>query len=323
MPSIHKSPTGWRVSWRELGKQHTKRLPTKREAMEFQRRLDERLLKPRGPAVTLRDAAKLYLANRRGWAEDPAWAAKDARTMENAIAAVGTDQVRNITPDKILRLPIGQFRLMKAALRAAARSGAQVHPGIVTCPIPQRQAKPRASLVTSGQAADARQAATQWGVGEGLAVHLISVYGHRPQTVGNLRVNDFEQESGFLNLTLKDGHRHRHPLAHQSMEIMAQAIKGAAADDYLIRPSNGLIWGRGQPMVDWYYRTIGKTVHPHDPGIYALKRWAITHMLDLGLTPEIIASITGHRVVSILLNTYARTNEERQAVAIAALSADL
>jgi integrase len=66
---------------------------------------------------------------------------------------------------------------------------------------------------------------------------------------------------------------------------------------------------------------IGRYAHPHDAGVYALKRYAISRMLGLGLDPRTIASITGHRTVSLILDRYARTHEDRQRAALAALAA--
>jgi integrase len=67
----------------------------------------------------------------------------------------------------------------------------------------------------------------------------------------------------------------------------------------------------------WYHQ-IGEFVTPDKPGIYHLKRRAISRLLAKGIDPATIASMTGHRTPSIIL-AYARTNEERQRVALAAL----
>jgi hypothetical protein len=55
-------------------------------------------------------------------------------------------------------------------------------------------------------------------------------------------------------------------------------------------------------------------------GYYDLKRYAISTMLGRGVDAKAVASITGHRTVSLLLNTYARTNESRQQAALAAIA---
>lgn len=55
-------------------------------------------------------------------------------------------------------------------------------------------------------------------------------------------------------------------------------------------------------------------------GVLRLRRFAISGMIALELDGKTVASITGHRTVSLLLNTYARTSEKRQTAAVEALA---
>ena len=325
MASVHRCPGGgYRVAWREGGKQRTQRVANKRDAAALAREIGARLQRPVGGLVTLQRAAQMYAQQRRSWATGDEWAEKDKRTLGHAITsleATGAKHCADVKVSALQALPIGQFRLAKAALRAAARDGAAVDPAALTCPAPRRSRSSPPPLVTPAQVAAATAAALAWGTGEGLAVHLVATYGHRPHTVARLQVKDYDQARGHLVLSIKEGGRHRHPISAATVALIEQAAKDQPPTAWLCRPHHGGTWGKGQPLVDWYYRTIGPAHHGHDPGIYALKRYAITHMLDLGLTPETIASITGHRTTAVILNTYARTNEERQAAAIAAISA--
>lgn len=319
MASIHKAGKGWRVTWREGGKQKTKRWATKRDAAEFVREL-EAAAPPvvRGRMISMDDAAKGYLMGRRGWAGNPEWYDKDKRTLARAIKRGGWQSPRDVLPVDLEALPVGEFRLVKAALRWAARAGVQVAAGCLTARAPAKDRDAKPYLVTKAEASAALGAALTWGVGEGLAVHLVATYGHRPQSIAQLRPANYDAERRQLTLAIKSGNTHRHPVTPETHGMIMASAQGCG-DGYLIRPHNGREWGRGSPLVSWYYRVIGKVHHPHDPGIYALKRFAIVRMFDLGLSPETIASITGHRTTSLLLNTYARTNEERQGAAVSAL----
>lgn len=66
------------------------------------------------------------------------------------------------------------------------------------------------------------------------------------------------------------------------------------------------------------HRALQSVLTGRTPGIYQLKRRAISRMLAGGLDVATIASITGHRTPAGLL-TYARTNEDRQRAALAVL----
>ena len=63
---------------------------------------------------------------------------------------------------------------------------------------------------------------------------------------------------------------------------------------------------------------VPRVYHYLDGELTVWKRRAITRLLAAGQDPATIASITGHRTPAVIL-TYARTNEERQQSAIAAI----
>jgi hypothetical protein len=68
----------------------------------------------------------------------------------------------------------------------------------------------------------------------------------------------------------------------------------------------------------YWYHQVGENVTKDRPGIYNLKRYAVTRLLSQGLDVATIASITGHRTPAVIL-TYASTNYEQQKAAVAAL----
>lgn len=321
MASLHRDGKRWRVAWRQDGRQRTKRCATKREALEFIRQLDAvdaQQLKP-GRRISLAMVAADYMQHRRSWSGDPAWAAKDRRAIDRALEMHGWQWPGDIRAADLERLPVGQFRLIKAVLRHAARMGCALDAAVIHARAPQRHARPPSRLVTDSEASEACRAALLWGWGEGLAVHLVATYGHRPQSIASMQISDWDDGRGIITMAIKDGSTHAHPVLPATRELIRHAI-GERSAGYLIEPHNGRTWGRGSPLVSWYYHQIGKRVHAHDPGIYALKRYAITRMLDKGLAADLVASVTGHRTPSVLMDRYARTNETRQRRVIDALA---
>ena len=272
-----------------------------------------------GRRVTMAMVVEDYMRHRRSWSGDAAWAAKDRRAIDRAIKGRGWSSPGDVSAAELERLPVGAFRLIKAVLRHAARMGCHIDVAVMQARAPRQSRQPARSLVTEAEASAACGAALLWGVGEGLAVHLVATYGHRPQSVAAIQVSDYDAAAGIIRLPIKDGSAHSHPVTDETAALIRQAI-GERTEGYLIVAHHGRAWERGSPMVSWYYRCIGKVHHPHDPGIYALKRYAITRMLDMGLSADVVASITGHRTPSVLMDRYARTNETRQRRVIDALS---
>lgn len=152
------------------------------------------------------------------------------------------------------------------------------------------------------------------------AGYLIATYGHRPEslvrvTCGDVRLDD---RPPTIAMPVKSGDRIRHPLTAATVAVLRPLVAGRpAAAPLLLRP-DGEPWANGDALAVYWYHQVGERVTPDRPGIYHLKRRAITRLLAAGQDPATIASITGHRTPSVIL-TYARTNDARQQAAIAAL----
>jgi integrase len=117
-------------------------------------------------------------------------------------------------------------------------------------------------------------------------------------------------------MRVKSGDIHRHPLIPESITRLTALAKDRKSESPLFIGHLGKPWASGSDLSAWLCHSLGC-------GVLALRRYAITRMLDLGLDARTAASITGHRTPSLLLNTYARTNETRQLEAVEKISSGL
>ncbi len=158
-------------------------------------------------------------------------------------------------------------------------------------------------------------AAGVWSAGDGALAHMISTYGHRAESLVNLKVSALAGD--HLTLRVKSQDTHRHPLLPATLKILRALAAGRGKDEPLFVGHLGVPWESGKAFSAWWGHSVAKG-HP-GAGILGLRRFAITGMLALGLDAKTTASITGHRTVDLLLNTYAQTSEARQQDAMAAM----
>jgi hypothetical protein len=159
-----------------------------------------------------------------------------------------------------------------------------------------------------------------------ILAHLVATYGHRPQSLAMLRVESVElTPAPRMKLPVKSGDTIRHPLLPETAELLARAIGKRKTGPLLLDPL-GKAWTSGAKASAWFWHQVGADTGEKDKekrkpaiGIYQLKCYAISRMLDLKLDLKTIASITGHRTPAVLLR-YARTNETRQLAALSALA---
>lgn len=322
MASLTRRGAAYRLHWRENGKQRTATYPNKREALTAQRAIDARLdaRKPASsrPTIPLAELAHRYLAQRASKYND-----EDRRTIARALENhTHWQHPADPTRDELLALPIGQYRLVRAILRYAASIGQPVDPCLPLLRRPGPARKPKPALITSSQVSAALERAQLWGHAQHLAVHLIAAYGHRPVSIAGLSIAALNTATQVLTLPIKSGDIHAHPVLPATANLWRLAAGGRPSTEHILLHSGGEPWKDGRSLANWYYNHIGRIAHPEDPGIYALKRWCISHLLG-SEDAKTVASIMGHRTISILQNTYARTNETRQRAALAAIEKHL
>ncbi len=329
MASIEAKGDGWRVVWREGGRGSKKFkgavFARKADALAMGRRIETELAarKPISPGELLTwsqliDRYKARLVERKQTAHG--YPGKVGDSLTRLIAARRWKTTADVTPGNAGVLNVSQHRYLKAALRFAQLLNQPVDPRCVRLPLPKRARKPLAALLTDGEVADLIARAGRYSPFLAAAGHLVATYGHRPESLVKVTCGDVDLKATppTIAMEVKSGDRIRHPLATATVAILRPLMADRPLASPLLLRTDGKAWESGEALALYWYRQIGENVTPDRPGIYHLKRRAITRLLAAGQDPATIASITGHRTPSVIL-TYARTNEHRQQAAIAAI----
>lgn len=192
--------------------------------------------------------------------------------------------------------------------------------------MPRAKRRPRRPLLTSDQITAIRLHAATMGTRAAALIEYLTTYGARPITATQLRQADLDVDRSTLTIQdAKHSGGWTHPVSQDQAERWSDLWPEADGplfphwrEDRAWRISQTR--GYADEMGNWYRATIVRQLAKQDAvaahTIYDLKRYAITAMLDRGLDPATVATFTGHLDVGQVL-TYNRTNEERQANALA------
>jgi integrase len=221
---------------------------------------------------------------------------------------------RDATPTAMGELPIGTARVVRAVLRWAELHLDQFvdHRALKVAPKRIRPKKVRPVLLSEDEVQRLVSLAAETGPGNGALVHLIAVYGHRAENLVRLTAANFA--NGNLKFRVKGGDEVRHPLLPTTLDVLKPVLGlGTPSGTPIFLNHLGKPWKDGKEFAAWFGHFFGV-------GYYQLKRAAISRLLARGVDAKTVASITGHKTVSLLLDVYASTNEQRQAAALAALA---
>jgi hypothetical protein len=322
MPSLERRGRKYRVRYREGGGLRSTPWRAGRDAaLDDLDLVSARLAahRPAGP----RTMSWAELVER--WRQDLALRAGERWRLEAPRLALalgerhGWRRAADVRAEHLAGMGRGQVILVRAVCRYAnLRLGQASDQQALAMPRSATRRRPRTDLLSDQQVAAAQALADRWGPGPGLLVHLVATYGHRPQSLVGLHVSAIDRVAGTLTLQVKSQDEVRHPVLPATLERAGQAAGGRDQGEPLILSHLGRPWRRGCDAAGWYYHCVGPEVHPQRPGVYELKRWAISRMLGAGLDLATIASITGHRHLPTILR-YARTHEDRQRAALAVL----
>lgn len=329
MASVERHGSGWRPVWWTNGR-GSKRgkgevFPRKADAIAAAKRIEAELSARRpvsmGTLLTWSEVISRYQAQlvERGHTAH-GYPEKVGKSLETLVATRGWKTTGDVTPGNVGVLKVSQHRYLKAALRFAQLLNQPVDQRCVRLKPPRRAKKPAAALLTDEEVAALIDRAGRFSAALAAAGYLVATYGHRPESLVRMVCGDVQLagQPPTISMPVKSGDRIRHPLTAASVEVLRPLVAGRpAAAPLLLRP-DGEPWKDGDALAIYWYHQVGEHVTPGRPGIYHLKRRAITRLLAAGMDPATIASITGHRTPSVIL-TYARTNEQRQAAAIAVL----
>lgn len=230
----------------------------------------------------------------------------------------GWAKARDVTPATAQSLSVSEHRYLKALLRFAVLLDQQVSAAALRLPRPAKPRVPAGDLLTDDEVAALMARAALYSPDLAAVGHMVATYGHRPESLAKMRVADVDLASGMISMPVKSGDRIKHPVTGETAGILRDLCAGRAPADPLIMRPDGAAWVSGDRLSTYWYHQVGECVTPDRPGIYHLKRRAISRMLAGGLDVATIASMTGHRTPSVIL-TYARTNEAAQRRALAVL----
>jgi integrase len=335
MSYIEKVPgrKRWRLRWREGGrgtKKHTSEWFTSvGEVENFQRLVDARLAasKPLGKklSVPLLEVIERWKKRQedRNVPRSRRYVDETAEALRGLLAdnkwVVSTDVARTS------HLGIGNYRLIRALLRFARDHCDQPLLPKALLPPDTPRRRPKRPLLSPERIPVLVADAAEWEYDNGVIAHIVAVYGHRPQSLVQLKRGAVEVSfvgytpadkaptQGWLTLSVKGGDIIRHPLLPETVEALARLAVGLKPGAHLFTNHLGEQWKTGQAYSSWFSHCVGE-----GDGIYDLKRWAISWMHAGGMDVATIASITGHRTETI--NRYLVSNEAKQAAALGVMA---
>jgi integrase len=326
MAFLERTPGGWRVVWRTGGRGSPRKksptFPKQHQAKEFKAKIeqDQAAIKPLiagKPPLTWDELVARYREHHREATADHL--AKFAQVLAKIARERKWASVADVTPSAIAGLRVHQARHLRALLHFAETQDQPFDRRVLLAAKPKAPRRTPSTLLTDQRVAELIAAATSISSGHGALVHLVATYGHRVESLIHLCISDYDQTAGTLTLPVKSGDTHRHPITAATRKILDGLVRDAhglphSAESPLLPAHGRTAWTTATQFCGWW-RTIGKS----GEGILDLRRYAITRMLGLGLDPKTVASITGHRTVSLLLNTYSRTSADRQTAAMEAM----
>jgi integrase len=326
MAHLERIGRRYRVVWRDGGRgsaRHKSELYANKALAERARTVIEAREGARrgsgGPVLTVAQAAGSWVAHLAAAGRSPRYIEMSQATLLRHLDPKCT--LDRLEPDRLRALRIGARRVVRSCLRwSVAELGASVPPACLRLSEAGPRKRVRPDLMPDEVLQTIQAAADAWGPSYGAIVHLVGTYGHRPESLANATVADFDPERGRMRLLVKGGDRIEHPILPATIERLRACAGQRDGAERLFLDRDKKSWASGHAISIWYRSAIGRSRWKPEVGIYALKRRAISHMLGLNLDPATIASITGHRRPDVLLRHYARTNESRQQAALAALA---
>lgn len=340
MAWVEKHGDKWRVRWRDdrgklcSSEGFTNRRQAEAALIELERKQPKRRAnrrKPTGPDTATRWAIEelidRYVEERLALGKIVPATAHGYRSNGKRLARrAGWLYTDDISAEGLARCLTGYGqqaigrRYLLAVLRwAARRHGVTLRNDLLELLNPGQTDESSHALLTDAQYQEMQAIADQHG--QGPLVHCLATYGWRPATAAAIVNGDWDMTAKWVRLTHVKGRRsdRGHALLDDTVRIVGGVINNQT-DRQTFRSPKGFPWrlgasGSPEGMVKWYQATL-QCVAPAAGGIYALKRYAITRMLERGIPVHLIQSITQHRTASQVMR-YARSSElsSRQAVA--------
>lgn len=330
MAHLEKHGDGWRVVWWTAGRgskrAKSETVARKADAGDAMRRIEaqQALLKPIGAGSVLTWAQLIdrycaHLEAKGAIAQD--YPGNVRKSMEWLVADRGWKTTADVIPGAAGVLKVSQHRYLKALLRFAQMLNQPVDARATRLPPPKQKRKPRPALYTDAEVAALLKRAGLYCAGLAAAGHLVATYGHRPESLVKIAVRDvlLDAVPPTITLEVKGGDRIRHSLWATTVTILRPLVEGRQPGDRLLLRPDGDPWKSGESLSTYWWHQVGEHVTPDRPGIYNLKRRAITRLKSEGHNNQAIASVTGHRYAASL-DAYVTTNQDMQDAIITSLA---
>lgn len=223
------------------------------------------------------------------------------------------------------------LRYLLALLRWGAKAPrcVPVKPEVLTYS-PSRLVRPskreRPALLTIEQVVEIRSLALGLGERSSAVIRYLLTYAARPITAVRLKRKHLDMDRLELSiLEAKSSGSWRHPITKEEAEWWHGLADWTDDPEAPLFPHwrDNRPWRENGSAVElqlWYRANIGKKVDDGPlNGIYNLKRYAITGMLQRGLDPATVALFSGHKTLSQVL-TYNTTNAVTARAALSRMS---
>lgn len=323
MPSVSVVPhgKGFRVVYREGGrgsKRHWSETRTKkREAVADAEVIRARLLAAQPLKAGRVRLTWLEVCTRWHEGRDPGRYRDEGLKV---LQALGWKTTEDATPDVVAKLKLGTRRLVNSCLRFARRQLKQpVDMDALDIPLPKSNPKPERDLLPAEETDALVQEAFKWSPGNGTIAHICATYGHRAASLVGLTGEAVDFTRSRILMPIKRHGPKWVKMRQETMELLRK-LKPKKGKPLFVNHL-GVPWATGKAFSNWYYHRLGKKAlassngnfDGRKVGYYQTKSAAITTMLAAcGNDAKSVAAITLHKRPSLLLDVYARTNEELQ-----------
>jgi integrase len=331
MASVHRKGKRWVVRWRLGGrgaKNNTKGFRRSLDAESFCRELNLKIAaaSPHDGYTTILwpELVARYCSSR------PDATADHRAKASRVLLALGDDHgwkcAADVGMDVAPVLKIHQRRLLRALLRFASDNGQRIDQRLIPAMRPRPPRRQPQNLLTESRIDELLAKAEKWHPANAAIGHLVSTYGHRVESLRLLTPEALTTRPGWLRLRVKSGDIHEHPILSVTAGLLSPLAAAVAPGAPFLVGHLGRPWASGSEFSAWWIHAIaserkdGKAIPARGAGVLDLRRYAITRMMGNTGDPKTVASITGHRTPSLLLNVYARTTEDRQRKALEAIA---
>ncbi len=327
---VEKKPSAkkkWMLRYRdELGKKRTaESFASKTQAQMEANVLRQKMqLQPKYATDIMSMVAVIesYIKNRKAsghLSDGQACSTRD--TVNLAVNRMGWDLVSDVTPASIDQWQatyktIGAWRVLRSVLRYAR---IELEQPVSEKALFRKQKRSGTARIEPDLMSDDLvdealcNARTQGPHAEAL-IHWLATYGCRPITLLHMQVGDIDLHNSAVHIRHnKNRMEYQHAITTKTKELIAAIHQDRPAGERLFfDPRTEQPWAMtdrqtASRISEWYRINISKGFPKSYTGIYALKDWCITRLVESGMPDHQIILFTGHQN-TISLQKYKKSN---------------